>query len=157
MSAVTWWRSASRAGCWDPSTRRVPEYPHQQVWGYQPNHWRLIVDLSYPDGASINDGISKELCSLQYIKIDQVAEVAIQHGRGAVLGKNDIKNAYRVVPVHPSNCPLLGMRWEGKEYVDSALPFGLRLAPMQQLTHWNGYFNLRESSASCIPGTSYWP
>ena len=45
------------------------------------------------------------------------------------MGKIDIKNAYRVVPVHPSDRPLLGMRWEGKEYVDSALPFGLRSAP----------------------------
>ena len=30
-------------------------------------------------------------CSLQYIKIDQAAEVAIQHGREAELGKIDIK------------------------------------------------------------------
>lgn len=74
-------------------------------------------------------GISKELCSLQYIKIDQVAEAAIQHGQGAELGKIDIKNAYRVVPVHPSDRRLLGMRWEGKEHVDSALPFSLRSAP----------------------------
>ena len=85
---------------------------------HQPNCWRLIVDLSYPDGASVNDRVSKELCSLQYIKIDHVAEAAIQHGRGAELGKIDIKNAYRVVPVHPSDCPLLGMRLEGKEYVN---------------------------------------
>ena len=113
------------------STRRAPECPHNRFWvipkQHQPNCWRLIVDLSYPDGASVNDGISKELCSLQYIKIDQVAEVVAQHGQGAELGKIDIKNAYRVV--HLSDHPLLGMRWEGKEYVDSALLFGLRSAP----------------------------
>ena len=44
---------------------------------HQPNRWRLIVDLSYPDGASVKNGVSKELCSLQYIKIDNVAEAAI--------------------------------------------------------------------------------
>ena len=30
--------------------------------------WRLIVDLSSPNGGSVNDGISKELCSLSYME-----------------------------------------------------------------------------------------
>jgi len=33
----------------------------------QPGKWRLILDLSSPNGASVNDGIQKELCSLQYM------------------------------------------------------------------------------------------
>ena len=33
---------------------------------HQPGKWRLILDLSSPDGMSINDGIDKELSSLQY-------------------------------------------------------------------------------------------
>ena len=32
----------------------------------QTGKWRLIVDLSHPRGHSINDGISKPLCSLKY-------------------------------------------------------------------------------------------
>ena len=28
--------------------------------------WRLIIDLSVPEGSNINDGIAKELCSLAY-------------------------------------------------------------------------------------------
>ena len=43
--------------------------------------------------------------------------------------KIDIKSAYRIVPVHPEDRPLLGMRWQGKIYVDATLPFGLRSAP----------------------------
>ena len=31
---------------------------------HQPGKWRLIVDLSHPKGASINDGIDPALCSL---------------------------------------------------------------------------------------------
>ena len=31
--------------------------------------WRLIVNLSAPEGASVNDGISEEWCSLSYISI----------------------------------------------------------------------------------------
>ena len=33
----------------------------------QPEKWRLIVDLSSPEGASINAGIEPELCSLRYL------------------------------------------------------------------------------------------
>ncbi|KAL5477819.1 hypothetical protein EMCRGX_G024667 [Ephydatia muelleri] len=45
------------------------------------------------------------------------------------MAKLDIKSAYRIVTVHPDDCPLLGMEWEGKLYIDTALPFGLRSAP----------------------------
>lgn len=31
--------------------------------------WRLILDLSSPSGSSVNDGISKDLCSLSYVSI----------------------------------------------------------------------------------------
>ena len=34
-----------------------------------------------------------------------------------------------MVPVHPQDRPLLGVEWEGRVYVDTALPFGLRSAP----------------------------
>ena len=40
-----------------------------------------------------------------------------------------IKNAYRNVPVHPGDCHLLGMNWQGRTFVDGCLPFGLRSAP----------------------------
>ena len=32
---------------------------------HQPGKWRLILDLSSPEGASVNDGICKGLCSLR--------------------------------------------------------------------------------------------
>ena len=31
--------------------------------------WRLIVDMSSPEGGSVNDGIPEELCSLSYVGI----------------------------------------------------------------------------------------
>ena len=43
----------------------------------------------------------------------------------------DIKLAYQNVPVHPVDRTLLGMTWEGDTYVDTTLPFGLRLAPLR--------------------------
>ena len=35
--------------------------------GHAPGKWRLIVDLSSPQGASVNDGIPREACSVTYI------------------------------------------------------------------------------------------
>ena len=78
----------------------------------------------------MNDGIDKELCSLFYTSIDDVVLCILKTGRGALLAKMDIKQAYRMVPVHLQDSLLLGMRWQGKVFVDKALPFGLRSAPL---------------------------
>ena len=50
-------------------------------------------------------------------------------GRGCLLVKADIKEAYRMVPVHPEDQYLLGVQWKGIVYIDQVLPFGLRSAP----------------------------
>ena len=96
---------------------------------YQPGKWRLITDLSYPEGHSVNDAINSELCSLSYVTVDQVAATALSLGRGAMIAKIDIKSAYRLIPVHPEDRRWLGMKWENKVYIDGMLPFGLRSAP----------------------------
>ncbi len=96
---------------------------------HQPGKWRLITDLSNPKGGSVNDGISRSLCSMAYSSVDQAVQCIIRLGRGAVLAKFDLESAYRAVPVHPQDRMLLGMSWKGKGYVDGALPFGLRSAP----------------------------
>ena len=96
---------------------------------YQPGKWRLITDLSYPEGSSVNDAIDPSLCSLTYTSVDVVAATAAALGKGALLAKIDVKSAYRLVPVHPGQRKWLGMQWQGKVYVDGMLPFGLRSAP----------------------------
>ena len=53
----------------------------------------------------------------------------LQFTGGALMIKVDIRSAYRVVPIHPADRWLRGMIWEGSVFVDTALPFGLRLAP----------------------------
>ena len=86
--------------------------------------WRLIVDLSSPAGASVNDFIDPSLCSLTY-----EAEFVLRSGRGTLLAKLDIKSAYRNIPVHTGDRHPLGIRWRGRTLVDACLPFGLRSAP----------------------------
>ena len=101
----------------------VIEKKHQQ------GKFRIIVDLSFPEGKSINDGIATELCSLSYTRVDDVVKGICQLGSGTMMAKIDIKSAYRIVPVHPVDRHLLATSWNGQLYVDGALPFGLRSPP----------------------------
>ena len=41
----------------------------------------------------------------------------------------DIRSAFRLLPVHPADRHLLGMKWKKNIYIDTCLPFGLRSAP----------------------------
>ena len=36
------------------------------------NKWRLILDLSSPEGHSVNDGVQRDLASLSYMSMDDV-------------------------------------------------------------------------------------
>ena len=96
----------------------------------KPGKWRLIVDLSSPEGASVNDGVDKEMCSLSYTSVDVIAKKVAALGKGALIAKMDIKQAYRMAPVHPEDRILLGMQWENSVFVDKTLPFSLRSAPL---------------------------
>ena len=95
----------------------------------RPNNWRLIVDLSSPDGQSVNDGLDRAQCSIRYVSIDDAVQLIRGLGEGSLLAKLYLKDAYRIVPVHPDDRPLLGMRWRESLYVNTVLPFGLRSAP----------------------------
>ena len=57
---------------------------------------RLIVDLSAPAGASVNDAIHPDLCSLCYTSLDDATLVVQKLDRGVVLAKLDLKKAYRM-------------------------------------------------------------
>ena len=64
-----------------------------------------------------------------YASLDQAVELARSLGRGSLLAKLDLKEAYRAVPVHPSDQRLLVVSWKDTTCLDKALPFGLRSAP----------------------------
>ena len=107
----------------------APPFPNLRVSSFgviskrgQPGKWRLIVALSSPEGASVNDGIDPDEFTLHYIKLDQVIRVVSNLGLGALMAKFDVEAAYRNVPVHPSYRVLLGMKWRDQFYVDLVLP-----------------------------------
>ena len=93
------------------------------------NKWRLITDLSYSLGSSVNDGIPALLCSLTYVIIDDAILSILKSGRNTMLAKIDIKSAFQLLPVHPSDRYLLGMKWREQICIDHCTPLGLRSAP----------------------------
>ena len=112
-----------------------PPLPHLHISRFgvipkkhQPGKWRLILDLSSPDGHSVNDGIRKDPFTVQYMKVDDIIDGIMSLGRGTLLEKFDVESAYHI-PIHPNDRYLLGMQWQGNYFVDMALPFGLRSAP----------------------------
>ncbi|MCP3871232.1 MAG: hypothetical protein GY703_24665, partial [Gammaproteobacteria bacterium] len=102
---------------------------------------RVIVDLSYPAGRSVNDGIDKEDYLGASIDLSLPSALSLKHrirelGKDAWLWSVDLIRAYRQLRGDPLDYPLLGLHWEGLWYVDSSIAFGLRTGalPMQTVT-----------------------
>jgi len=91
--------------------------------------WRRIHDLSFPKGASVNDGIPAHYGTLLYQTLDDAIRLIGHHGRHTVLRKRDLKDAFRMIPLSPLDYWLFLFEWKGKLYVDIFLPFGLRTSP----------------------------
>ena len=69
----------------------------------------------------MNDGIPKPLCSMSYITVDDAIQHIIDSGPGSLLAKIDIRSAFRLIPVHPSDRHLLAMLWEDGIYIDTCM------------------------------------
>ena len=107
---------------------------------------RIVVDLSFPKGQSVNDGISKELylgkpIDIRYPTLDDLTDQVVAMGRSCLLCKRDLKRAYRQLPVDPGEVNYLGYHWKDQIYVDAVLPMGLRSAamPCQRVTNAIAY------------------
>ncbi|XP_034437355.1 LOW QUALITY PROTEIN: uncharacterized protein LOC117759380 [Hippoglossus hippoglossus] len=93
---------------------------------------RLIIDLSAPHNStipSINSLIPKEPFSLFYAAIDNAIQMIKLAGVGAWLGKADITDAFKVLPLHPSQWHLFCIKWNSKFYYSVKLTFGCRSSP----------------------------
>lgn len=93
-----------------------------------PGEFRLIHHLSYPrcssDNSSVNEGISSEFSTVQYAGIEDAINQLKKCGSGSFMAKTDIKSAFRIIPVHPSDHDLLGFSFRNSFYYDTCLPMG---------------------------------
>lgn len=92
---------------------------------------RIILDLSYPEGKSVNDGISKDFylgkkVALSYPGVDDLVKIIKDKGKGCLLFKRDLKRAYRQIPIDPGDASLVGYSFNGQFYFDKMLSMGCR-------------------------------
>ena len=109
---------------------------------------RVLADLSWPIGNSINSGIESssylgETFQLHYPTLDDISDLVILKGRGCLIYKRDLKQAYRQLPTDPADYNLSGYFWEGQYYFDTVLAMGRRNAAMacQRVTQAVGYIH----------------
>ena len=89
-----------------------------------PSEFRLIHHLSFPRGSSVSDGIPRDFSSVHYASTDDAISLIKQLGSGCFMAKTDIASAFRIIPIHPHDFRLLGMKWQGNYYFDRCLPMG---------------------------------
>ena len=96
-----------------------------------PSLRRMILDLSYPEGKSVNDGIPEGMLDGASFKMRlptpfDLARKIVQYGPGVLLYKADLSRAYRQLRSDPLDWPFLALEWNNETYMDVAIPFGLR-------------------------------
>ncbi|CAG2252634.1 unnamed protein product [Mytilus edulis] len=95
---------------------------------------RLILDLSAPhdddDNCSINDLISKEDCSMTYVRIDDAIKVIRKLGRFSLCSKFDIEAAFKQLGIRKDQWHLFCIKWCKEYFFFNRLAFGCRSSPI---------------------------
>ena len=87
--------------------------------------YRLLHNLSFPyDEQSVNYNIPKTSTHVKYESISDAIESIHHCSPTAYMAKSDIADAFRIVPLHPSQYHLTGFSWQGYYYYDKCLPQG---------------------------------
>ena len=92
---------------------------------------RTIMDLSWPEGHSVNFGVSKDVYLgtqflLKYPSIDRITSSLRSLGPAAMIYKIDISRAFRQVKVDPADIDLLGFKFKNKNFLYLLVTFGYR-------------------------------
>ena len=96
---------------------------------------RVIIDLSWPRGCSVNDGISRTdyidgPLTISLPTHDDMERAVLVAGRGAYLYKTDLSRGYRQLRVDPLDWPYLSFRHTSGHCMDICPAFGLRSSAM---------------------------
>ena len=109
---------------------------------------RIILDLSFPCGMAVNNGIPKDnymgwQAKLTFPKVDDFAFRIYSLGRDCVMFKVDLSRYFRQLPMDPGDHSLIGYIIDGQIYFDKVLPMGMRSAPYiaQRVTNAIAYIH----------------
>ena len=101
---------------------------------------RIILDLSFPVGNSVNDGIITDNyiglpARLTFSKVDDFTVRIFSLGKGCMMFKVDLSTYFRQLPLDPGDYSVIGYVIDGNIYFDKVLPMGMRSAPYITQSH----------------------
>ena len=135
---------------------------------------RVILDLSYPLGRSVNSSIPVEALDGAQFKLRLPAPSALAAsirslGPGCDMFKVDLSRAYRQLRSDRLDWPFFGIHWQDEFFLDVAVPFGLRHgasacqrtteAVVKVASHRHGtkaHPYIDDTSAAALPAVSSW-
>lgn len=109
--------------------------PLQTVPKRNSSKLRVVHDLSFLDGASVNSGIPKDSYldndhKLQLPSVDRLIQFIRSHAPHCLIYNKDLARALRQILVDPKDVPFLGVATNNQLYFHTRFPFGLRSATM---------------------------
>ena len=90
---------------------------------------RTIMDLSWPKGASVNNGVAKDMYlgtpyDLNYPSVDSITNSLRNLGPSAQIYKIDISRASRQIKIDLGDIDLLGMKFQDEYFIGRSVAFG---------------------------------
>ena len=109
----------------------IPPMPHLQCspMGLVPKKgnkgkFRMITNLSFPPGDSVNTYIPKHYSTVHYKSFDEAVLLITKQGYFCYMGKTDVESAFHLIPMNKASLRILGMVFDNMFYLDACLPFG---------------------------------
>ena len=90
---------------------------------------RIILDLSFPNGQSLNDQVDREQFDnskflLKFPSIDDIVDEICRNNDDVTIAKIDVARAFRNLRVDPADALKLGIRWKDDAFIDVSAAFG---------------------------------
>ncbi len=89
---------------------------------------RIIHNLSFPLGDSVNSHIPRAACEVQYETLDDCLAIITRLGKGTLCAKADLEDAYNILTIRESDMRFVGFSWQQKYYFGTTLPMGAAIS-----------------------------
>jgi hypothetical protein len=128
-SIAAWVKAGILAGPFDSPP--LPSFRCNSIMAIdQKEKVRLVLDMSRPKDRSFNANISKRhVGKVNMSTAQQFSYTVLEAGPGALMSKQDMKDAYKLVPAKLQDRRLQGMRWLDKYFVEEKMTFGSTASP----------------------------
>ena len=86
---------------------------------------RPVLNMSSPKGRSFNDNVDRnKLGRTTMSSAKQVGQALRKSGKGSLMSKMDMRDAYKLIPAKPEDYRLQGFLWHGSYFVETQMIFG---------------------------------